>query len=259
LSDPFLSHLDAVITLAQRAGAEIARLYRIHCDTPVAPDRKADGSPVTAADHASEAVLMAGLRNLAPSVPILSEEQVAKGVATDVSGGTYWCVDPLDGTKEYLNRTDEFTVCVAGMVGFRPVFGVLHAPVLGLSFAGAGGKAWRVAPDGARSPMAARPRPQDGGLALISRSHRAGDEEERFLEQAGIRDKRGMGSAIKFGLIAAGEADLYVRCGPTSEWDTAAGQAVLEAAGGCVVTLEGEPLGYGKPKFLNGSFIAKGR
>jgi 3'(2'), 5'-bisphosphate nucleotidase len=259
MKDLFAPLLGDVVALARRAGEEISRHYRIHRETPVTPDRKVDGSPVTIADHASEAVLIEGLRRLAPSVPILSEEQVAKGVVTDISGGIFWCVDPLDGTKEYLGCTDEFTICVAGMVDFRPVFGVLHAPALDLTFGGIVGQgAFRFAPDESKTKIAVRARPASGGVALVSRSH--GDSaEQKYLDDAGIAEKRVMGSAIKFGLIAAGEADLYVRFGPTCEWDTAAGQAVLDAAGGSLETFDGVPLGYGKPKFLNGGFVAKGK
>ena len=260
MSDPFAPLLAEIVALARRAGAEIMTHYRAHCATPVTPDRKADGTPVTIADHASEAVLLAGLRRLAPDLPILSEEQAAKGVKTDVSGGTYWCVDPLDGTKEYLGRTDEFTICVAGMVAYRPVFGVLHAPALDLTFgASSRAGALRFDASGSSRAIAARARPAKGLVALVSRSHGGGGKEEQFLAQAGVVEKRAMGSAVKFGLIAAGEADLYVRYGPTSEWDTAAGQAVLEAAGGRVLDLDGKMLSYAKPDFLNAGFVAEGR
>jgi 3'(2'), 5'-bisphosphate nucleotidase len=259
MSDPFAPLLGEIVALARRAGEEIMGHYRAHCDTPVAADRKADGSPVTIADHASEAVLIAGLRRLAPDIPILSEEQVAKGIVTDLSGGTFWCVDPLDGTKEYLGRSDEFTICVAGMVDYRPVFGVLHAPALGRTYGSSSSAgALAFASDGGMSKIAVRARPASGAVALVSRSH--GDPaEQQYLADEGVSEKRVMGSAIKFGLIAAGEADLYVRFGPTCEWDIAAGQAVLEAAGGSLRTLAGETMGYGKPNFLNGGFVAKGR
>jgi 3'(2'), 5'-bisphosphate nucleotidase len=259
MSDPFAPLLDDIVALARTAGAAIMDHYRAHCETPVTPDRKADGTPVTIADHASEAVLLAGLRRLAPGIPILSEEQAAKGVKTDVSGGTYWCVDPLDGTKEYVNRTDEFTICVAGMKDYRPVFGVLHAPALGLTFgASSTHGARRFAADGSSTPIGARARAKDL-VALVSRSHGGGGKEDRYLEEQGVAEKRAMGSAVKFGLIAAGEADLYIRFGPTCEWDTAAGQAVLESAGGRVLDLDGKVLGYGKPDFLNAGFVARGK
>ena len=260
MSDPFAPLLAEIVDLARRAGAEIMTHYRAHLETPVTPDRKADGTPVTIADHASEAVLLEGLRRLAPGIPILSEEQAAKGVKTDVSGGTYWCVDPLDGTKEYVGCTDEFTICVAGMLAYRPVFGVLHAPALGLTFgASAEVGALRFDANGRTHPIVARPRPAKGPVALVSRSHGGGGKEDQFLAKEGVAEKRPMGSAVKFGLIAAGEADLYIRFGPTCEWDTAAGQAVLEAAGGAVLDLDGKTLGYGKPDFLNAGFVAKGK
>jgi len=259
MSDPFAPLLEEIVVLARRAGEAIMGHYRAHCAAPVTPDRKADGSPVTIADHASEAVLLETLRRLTPDIPILSEEQAAKGVKTDLSGGTYWCVDPLDGTKEYVNRTDEFTICVAGMRDYRPVFGVLHAPALGLTFGGSSAAgARRFESNGKSAAIAARPAPKQP-VALLSRSHGGGGKEDQFLAREGIGERRAMGSAVKFGLIAAGEADLYVRFGPTCEWDTAAGQAVLEAAGGRVLGLDGTVLSYGKPDFLNAGFVARGK
>ena len=248
--------LDPVIAIARAAGGEILAHY---ADT-IASTRKADGSPVTAADHAAEAVIVAGLRALDPATPIVSEELVERGEIPDVASGAFWCVDPLDGTKEFIARTDEFVVCIARIERGMPVLGVLYAPALDVAYAGAEpGSAIKIAGAGAPQAIAARALPADGVVALDSRSHRDGAELDRWLAQYQIRERRICGSALKFGLVAEGAADLYARFGNTSEWDTAAGHAVLTAAGGSVRALDGGPLGYGKPRFLNHGFIARGR
>lgn len=253
MTHPFAPLLLQTIAIAQAAG----RAILTHYEAGTAVETKQDGSPVTAADRASEEEIIAGLQSLAPEIPILSEEQASIGVIPDLSGGTYWCVDPLDGTKEFVRRTGEFTVCIAGIADGRPVLGVLHAPVLGLTYAAVGpDTAIAVAPDGTARPIAVRRMPEGSRIALVSRSHRDGADLDSFLAEAGVGAQRSMGSAIKFGLIAAGEADLYARFGPTCEWDTAAGQAVLEAAGGTVRGPDGSPLAYGKTGFLNPGFVA---
>ncbi len=253
--NPFAPLLDSVVAIATRAGDSILYHYAKASDRTL----KNDGSPVTEADRASEAVILFGLGAIAPDLPILSEEQVAEGHIPDLSAGIYWCVDPLDGTKEYLGRTGEFTVCIGGVIGSYPAFGVLHAPVLGVTVgAVAGGPAFRFDADGTRAAISVRSSPATGKTALISRSHRDGTESDRFLKAENATDRRVMGSAVKFGLIAMGEADVYARFGPTSEWDSCAGQAVLEAAGGSVRDLKGERLRCGQPKFLNPGFIARG-
>ncbi|MBI3516531.1 MAG: 3'(2'),5'-bisphosphate nucleotidase CysQ [Proteobacteria bacterium] len=224
-----------------------------------ASQRKADGSPVTAADHAAEALIVAGLAKLDAGIPIVAEELVARGETPDVADRPFWCVDPLDGTKEYIARTGEFVVCIALIERCVPVLGVVHAPVLDATFAGAGpGTAIKVDAAGARQPIAVRAVPASGAVALDSRSHRDGVELDRWFAEHGVTERRTCGSALKFGLVAEGSADLYVRFGPTSEWDTAAGHAVLEAAGGSVRQLDGTPLRYAKPGFLNSGFIARG-
>ena len=249
--------LDAIIALARAAGREIMRVYAGAFET----QRKADGSPVTLADHAAEALIVAGLTRLDPGVPILSEELVAAGQVPVVADAPFWCVDPLDGTKEFVARTDEFVVCIARIERRVPVLGVVHAPVEDATYAGAGaGTALKVDASGARRAIAVRAAPSDGAVAHDSRSHRDGAELDAWLARHNVRERRICGSALKFGLVAEGAADLYVRFGATSEWDTAAGHAVLEAAGGSVATLDGGgPLHYAKPRFLNGGFIARGR
>lgn len=250
---PFITHLAAVIGLAERAGAAIARHYARASN---AAERKGDGSPVTAADLASDAILRAGLETLTPAIPVISEETAPSG-GTTVGDGPFWCVDPLDGTKEYLARTDEFCVCVGGVAGGRAVFGVLHAPLLDLTFATSADGAIGRFPGAAFRDIRCRPAPTEP-VALASRRSSGGPKLEAWLTAEGVVRRRVMGSAVKFGLLAAGEADVYARFGPTSEWDTAAGHAILEAAGGSVTDLDGAPLRYGKPGFANPSFIARG-
>lgn len=245
--------IPALTALIRTAGAEVLRLY--HAGAPVR--RKTDGSPVTSADEASEAILLDGLRQIAPDIPVLSEEQVAAGQIPSLSGVRgYWCVDPVDGTKEFINRTGEFALCIGYVEGDRAVGGLVHAPVTDRCFAGLSGwGAIEQAADGTSRDLTGR-KPRTG-LALVSRSHHDGGVLNNLLVSEGISRQQGMGSALKFGLLAAGEADLTARTGPTCEWDTAAGQAILEASGGSLTTLDGSPLRYGKEKFLNPGFIAR--
>ena len=245
--------LPAVALAARRAGAAILHHYQ----GDFAVDRKADGSPVTAADHASEAVMLEALRTLTPDIPVVSEEQVEAGKFPDVSAGRFWLVDPLDGTKEFVKRNGEFAVVVGLVVDFKPVAGVIYAPVLDVLYAGGAAGAWREK-DGRTEPLSARTAAADGLVVAISRSH-IGPKFESYLATLPLKGRLPCGSAIKFGLLAAGEADIYPRFGPTMEWDTAAGHAILEAAGGRVETKDGQPLVYGKPGFLNDGFIARGR
>jgi len=245
--------LTEVAAAARKAGEAIRR----HYEGEFAVDRKSDGSPVTAADHASEAVMLHELHKLTPDIPIVSEEQVEAGKVPEVSGGRFWLVDPLDGTKEFVKRNGEFAVVAGLVVDFKPVAGVIYAPVLDTLYAGGEGRAWREK-DGRRDDISARAAASDGLVVAISRSH-ISEKFESYLATLPLKGRVACGSAIKFGLLAAGEADIYPRFGQTMEWDTAAGHAILEAAGGRMETKEGGTLTYGKPGFLNHGFIARGR
>ncbi|MFD2262471.1 3'(2'),5'-bisphosphate nucleotidase CysQ [Lacibacterium aquatile] len=245
--------IDALIALVLKAGEEVMRFYDGECATR----SKEDGSPVTEADVAAETILLAGLAEIAPEIPALSEEQVEAGSLPDLSGGRFWCIDPIDGTKEFINRTGEFTVCLGYSEDGEATGGLLHSPALGRTFVGL--KGWgaiEVLADGSKRPIQVRA-PGGDKLALVSRSHHTGRKLDDFLAAEGA-DQKVVGSALKFGLIAAGEADLTARVGPTCEWDTCAGQAVLEAAGGSVKLLDGSALTYGKPGFRNPGFVARG-
>ena len=260
MADPIaepLRLLDDIVRVGRKAAEVILPFY----EGEVEIDDKADGSPVTAADRAADDLIVADLKVLTPDIPILSEESVAAGHVPDVSGGRFWLVDPLDGTKEFINKRGDFTVNIGLMDGFEPILGVVLTPVDGKAWAGAVGHgAFAETADGTRTPIATREPDPEGLIIVASRSHRS-PELEAYIAERKVAKSISRGSALKFCLVAEGEADLYPRTGPTSEWDTAAGQAVLTAAGGRMTTFDGTPFPYGKrdAKFLNGWFIASGR
>jgi 3'(2'), 5'-bisphosphate nucleotidase len=253
--------LQSLIYTAQRAGGAIMAVYA----TDFAVRDKADASPVTVADEAAEKIILADLATIAPGVPVVAEESVAAG-RVPVIAERFFLVDPLDGTKEFISHRDEFTVNIALIENGEPVLGVVLAPARRELFWGdvRAGKAGRIDadPDGTMpslgSAIQAREAPAQGLIAVASRSHRS-PETDAWLANYPVSEFRSIGSSLKFCLVAAGQADLYPRLGPTMEWDTAAGQAVLAAAGGKVTTLDGQPFRYGKPGFRNGNFIARGR
>ena len=246
--------LPEIVALAERAGAVILEHY--HGD--VAVRAKADASPVTAADEAAEAVILARLAELTPEIPVVAEETVAAGHVPEIDDGPFWLVDPLDGTKEFLSRNGEFTVNIALVQAREPVLGVVLAPARAQAWWGARGKGATARDAEATTRAIAVRRPPAGGLvAIASRSHRD-PETQAFLDQAGVAECISAGSSLKFCLIAEGKADLYPRFGRTMEWDVAAGHAVLAAAGGRVTTRDGAPFLYRKPGFENPPFIARG-
>ena len=247
----------AFAELASAAGAVIMDVYA----TDFEVRRKADLSPVSEADEAAEALLVPGVEKLLPGVPILAEEAVSRDGLIDV-GREFVLIDPLDGTREFVQRRGDFTVNVALVRDGTPVAGVVYAPAREQMFVGGTTAATADlepgAPVGALTPIRTRAYPADGLVAVASRSHL--DVETRvFLEVVRPVATRTAGSSLKFCLVAAGEADVYPRFGPTMEWDTAAGHAVLAAAGGTVVHPDRTPFGYAKPGLRNGPFIAWGR
>ncbi|MDD9990670.1 MAG: 3'(2'),5'-bisphosphate nucleotidase CysQ [Rhodospirillales bacterium] len=238
--------------LALEAGRTIMVFYRD--GTPV--ETKADCTPVTEADRAADRIIVAGLLAADPGIPVISEESTSTGPAP--AGGRFWLVDPLDGTREFIARTGEFTVNIALIEAGRPVVGVLHAPVQGETYVADGmGGAVRIVGDGPPQAIRARPVPAQGPAVVASRLHRDA-ETNAYIAGLGAARTVSAGSALKFGLLARGEADIYPRFGRTMEWDTAAGQAVLEAAGGHVRDLNGRTLSYGKAGFINPPFVASG-
>ncbi len=238
--------------VARAAGAEILAVQA----SGVRAELKGDGSPVTQADQAAEALILPALQRLTPKVPIVSEENAASHSLQ--APARFWLVDPLDGTKEFLKVDGQgaFTVNIALIVEGVPILGLVYAPALARLFVGHDGVAHTVDQAGQRA-LKVRDVPTTGAVAVASASHRDA-ETDAWLKARGIDQTRAIGSSLKFCLVAAGEADVYPRFGPTMEWDTAAGDAVLRAAGGRVETPDGAPFAYGKPDYRNGAFLAWG-
>jgi 3'(2'), 5'-bisphosphate nucleotidase len=245
--------LDDLCSLATEAGDAILDVAR----TPVESRAKADASPVTLADEAADRLILAGLHRLAPEIEVISEESITAARIGGAFPDRFWLVDPLDGTKEFLKGNGEYTVNIALVEDGVPVLGVVHAPASDWTYAAGGGQVFRRQGRGAASAIAARPCPARP-LALVSRSHRDAKTDD-YLRRLGDIEERSVGSSLKFCLLAAGEGDLYARFGRTMEWDTAAGHAILAAAGGSVCTLDGAPLRYGKAGLENPDFIARGK
>ncbi len=241
--------------LARRAGAVILAVRARGFETLL----KSDRSPVTEADHAAERLIAAGLRAATPDIPVVAEEEMAQGLIPDPHH-TYWLVDPLDGTKEFAAGRDEFTVNIGLVRDGRAVLGAVGVPALGELFGGnvLTGRAWKRTVAGEHA-IRARSVPADGLHVLASRAYAADPRLAEILRGRMVADVQHMGSALKIVRLAEGAADLYPRFGRTMEWDTAAPQAVLEAAGGSLRTMDGAPFTYGKPGWLNSSFLCTGR
>lgn len=243
--------------LALQAGERIMEIYQ---SDDFETRTKSDDSPVTAADEAADALISAGLRAAFPDTPLITEEQAG---THDLSASTFLIVDPLDGTKEFVQRRGDFTVNIAYVENGQPVRGVVYAPARKrLFYTTADGRSVEEkAPfgdhPGETVPVGVNPMPDNRGLMVVaSKSHRDAATDD-YIGQYGVRDMTSAGSSLKFCLVAAGEADLYPRLGRTMEWDTAAGDAVLRGAGGQVVRHDDHtPLQYGKPGFENPFFIA---
>ena len=249
-----------MIAAALEAGRAANRIYQ----GAFAVQTKEDDSPVTAADHEAEAIILRNLARHAPSVTVVAEEQCAAGNVPLVAE-EFFLVDPLDGTKEFVRKRGEFTVNIALIRQAAPALGVVYAPATGQLFTGNVAEAHaaraQVDPDNPcdpdLQPIRVRAVPTAGLTAVASRSHRTA-QTDAYLSRYAIAEIVAVGSSLKFCLLASGEADLYPRLGPTMEWDTAAGHAVLSAAGGQVVGPDAQPLRYGKPQFRNGWFVASG-
>ena len=250
-------YLPAVIDLVRQAGVVTLPFWR--CDTTVTA--KLDDSPVTAADLAAHHLLLAGLNALAPEIPVLSEEAADIALSERAQWTRWWLVDPLDGTKEFIAGSEEFTVNVALIDQGRVVFGVVGIPTTGRCyFGGAGLGAWRSEVEAEAQAISVRIAPSEAFTVVASKRH-SSPAQERLLaglsEQFGDLDMANVGSSLKFCLLAEGNADCYPRLAPTSQWDTAAAQGVLEGAGGEVLDLKGLALTYeARESFLNPSFLA---
>lgn len=248
--------LPAVIELARDAGAAIMEVYR-QVDPSV--EYKRDNSPLTQADLVSHRLIAQGLARLTPQWPVLSEESNEIPFDERRPWQYFWLVDPLDGTKEFLRRSDEFTVNIALMANSRPVLGVVYAPAIDrLYYAAKGSGAWKSI-GRELSQIRVAPAPGESVRMVMSRSHGSGEENmERFLGGPRKCEFVSMGSSLKFCLVAEGSADIYPRLGPTMEWDTAAAHCIVEEAGGSVADLDGNPMNYNKPVLLNPGFVARG-
>jgi 3'(2'), 5'-bisphosphate nucleotidase len=249
--------------ICSKSGARIMEIY----ETDFAARAKTDTSPVTEADEAAEAIILEALQRDCPGIPVLAEESFATGLRPDTSG-SFLLVDPVDGTKEFISRNGEFTVNIALIERTRPVAGCVYAPARQQMFFGAR-CAWTAQVEAGApvatsqsAPIRTRAIPDEGPTAVMSRSH-VDSATQAFAEQHGVSPDRRIsaGSSLKFCLIASGKADIYPRFGPTMEWDTGAGHAVLNAAGGRVSTPEGDDFVYGKKGagYRNGAFVAWGQ
>jgi 3'(2'), 5'-bisphosphate nucleotidase len=249
---PLLAQL---CTIASEAGGAILEVY----GRDIAVQYKDDRSPLTEADEVSHRIIAERLRALDDSVPLLSEESAPPEPATRRSWARFWLVDPLDGTKEFVKRNGEFTVNIALIDAGRAVLGVVLAPALGRIYYGAlDAGAWRRDDGGLARPIYVRLPAAEPPQVVGSRSHETGQLAE-YLAALGPHEITPMGSSLKICLVAEGAADLYPRIGPTSEWDTAAAQAILESAGGRMIDLVGRPLRYNtKDDLLNPHFLAFG-
>jgi len=245
---------DPIVALAVDAGQAILKVYATDFDV----QSKDDESPLTQADLASHNRIVAGLQALTPDIPIISEEDGLPAFAERSLWQRYWLIDPLDGTKEFVHRNGEFTVNIALIDAHRPIFGVVHVPVQGKTYIGCEGHGAELRDNGSVTAIHVAETSSQPLRIVGSRSHR-GSSLDAFLDKVGESDMLPMGSSLKFCVVAEGRADIYPRLGPTSEWDTAAAQAVVEQAGGKVLELDGEPLSYNaKEDILNPWFIVVG-
>jgi len=249
--------LKAIEEIAIQAGAEILDVY--NASSPIEVEIKADDSPITLADRRAHDYIVGALTALYPDIPILSEESTSISYQVRRLWSVYWLVDPLDGTKEFISRNGEFSVNIALIKDGEPVLGVVHVPVLGITYSGQqGAGASKRYPD--QSLAAIFCRPLSSPIRVVASRHHRGEQVDKLIEliqsELGEAQVVTMGSSLKMCLLAEGEADLYPRLGPTSEWDTGAAHAVLRAAGGELVDLNFQPLRYNqKAELLNPSFI----
>ena len=248
------SLIEPLVSLAIEAGKAILAVYETDFDV----EKKADASPLTKADMASNRCIVQKLAGLTPDIPVITEEAGLPEFEVRRKWLRYWLIDPLDGTKEFVSRNGEFTVNIALIENGRPVLGVVHVPVQGKTYVGCAGVGAELRETGkAARRIRVSDRTAKPARVVGSRSHR-GSSLDAFLERVGSHEFVEVGSSLKLCLVAEGLADVYPRMGPTSEWDTAAGQCVLEQAGGHVLKLDGEPLEYNRENTLNPNFVGFG-
>ncbi|HOW76412.1 MAG TPA: 3'(2'),5'-bisphosphate nucleotidase CysQ [Candidatus Competibacteraceae bacterium] len=257
MHDPWIHWINPVRALAVEASERILAIYATAFDVIA----KEDNSPLTAADLASHQTIVAGLRELTPDIPVLSEESAALPFAERQFWRRYWLVDPLDGTKEFVKRTGEFTVNIALIDDHQPVLGLVRVPVTGLCyFAALGHGAFREDPGQPPQPIAVKPLQPGQPVRVVGSKSHGGPGLQKFVAALGPHQLVTIGSSLKLCQVAEGAADVYPRMGLTSEWDTAAAQAVVEVAGGQVVSAAtGQPLRYNtRDSLLNPYFIVYG-
>ncbi|MFK7962594.1 MAG: 3'(2'),5'-bisphosphate nucleotidase CysQ [Burkholderiaceae bacterium] len=262
LLSPVQDKFDELLALVDKAGQEIMQVYE--SAQPAAVSLKSDNSPVTEADTRANTILMAGLHDAFPDLPVVSEE-AAGSLSGRSPEGAFWLVDPLDGTREFIKRTDQFTVNIALVLGGRPIMGIVTAPALGEAYWGfvttgaferRGGQQHAIS--AARFPARDESGEFDRAVRILASQSHSSAETQSWIDRLNPHELQQAGSSLKFCHLANGRADCYPRLTPTCEWDTAAGQAVLESAGGRVLTLDGKPLSYGSDTELNPQFIALG-
>ena len=254
----FLNNInfDRVCDIARDAGSAIMEIYAGEFNVEL----KGDSSPLTCADRAAHRVIADGLTAATPAIPILSEEGGDIPFQERAGWSRFWLVDPLDGTKEFIKRNGEFTVNIALVEDGRVIAGVVYVPAQDTLYLGSlEAGCWKSAAGGEVVPIKVRKADHDAGLTVVmSRSHPS-TELEKYLREIKVAEVMPVGSSLKLCVVAEGKADLYPRLGPTMEWDTAAGHAIVEAAGGTVLTEDGTPLRYNKESLLNPYFIVRGR
>lgn len=242
--------LEALVVAARAAGAEILKLVEAGFEV----ETKCDDSPVTICDRAAEGIILEFLRQAAPGVPVIAEEEVSAG-RIPAHDDTYFLVDPLDGTKEFIRGGNDYTVNIGLIANGVPRLGVVYQPAIDRLWAGLAGHGAFLEEGGKRKEIRCRPLGEQRA-AVASKSHFNQQTADYLAEAIGLCDHVSVGSSLKFCIVAEGQADIYPRLSPTSEWDTAAGHAVLLAAGGRVDGPDGAPLSYGKKAFLNRGFCA---
>lgn len=253
----YADHLEDTV---RACGDVIMEIYETDFDVEI----KSDNSPVTAADGASEAIILKALSEIAPDIPIVAEEQCAAEGFPEFEGTTFWCVDALDGTKEFIHKRGAFTVNIGLIIDGTPALGLVYAPARDVLYRGTicpttgDSSAEAVREGGVRADITVRPAPDNGLTVVGSASHQVKDAMDAFLADHDVHEMIAIGSSLKFCLVAEGKADIYPRFGPTCEWDIAAGHAVLSAAGGSVKNFDGSPMPYKKAaeNYLNGPFLA---
>ncbi len=244
-----------IILMAKKAGEAIMEIY----EKDHAVEYKEDNSPLTAADRAAHNIIMQGLNEKYSNIPCISEEGIMPSYDERKDWQYFWLVDPLDGTKEFIDRRGDFTVNIALINGDGPVIGVIYVPAKGLLYyASKDGGAWKAEGSGEALRISVRKTASADGLIVVGSRLHSSKEEEEFVSKLTVKEKKSYGSSLKFCAVAEGTADVYPRFNPTMEWDTAAGQCIVEIAGGTVLDTSGRRLKYNKPSLKNETFIARG-